>query len=154
MRWGANIKAGLIHALNTYLRWQASEKNTTLSTQLTTESLPVVENADIPIDDRYVSGVLTEQGLENNRWYNEKYIVKVPITVSELNDIDALPNGLVKLSDTAYSWILSLKTTNKDGMAECELLRANLDEVTPAQMLGGEGGSIIITESGEVRTTE
>ena len=121
LRWGSNIKAGLIHALNTYLRWQSAEKNTTLVSRLTTESSNVVENADILVN-----------GLTDCRWYNEKYIVKAPITVAQLNAVDAAPNGLVKLSDTKYGWILEMKTSNKDGMAEFELLRANLNFVTPS----------------------
>ena len=119
-RWGANVKAGLTKALNSYLRWVASEKNTTLESRLSTETLTVVENADICVDD-----------LNANRWLNEKYIVSAPLTTAQLNAFDASPNGLVKLSDTKYGWVLSLKTKNKDGMSEIELLRYNADEVIP-----------------------
>lgn len=119
-RWGADIKAGLIHALNTYLRWQSTEKNTTLESRLTTETLTVKENEDILVND-----------LTANRWYNEKYTIKAPLTTAQLNAVDANPNGLVKLSTDKYGWILSLKTSNEDGMTEMELLRCNLNEVTP-----------------------
>jgi len=107
--------------LNSYLRWQSADKNTTLESRLSTETDTVVENDDILVDD-----------LTDCRWYNEKYIVKAPITVAQLNAVDAAPNGLVKLSDTQYGWIISMKTSNKDGMAEFELLRCNTNVVTPS----------------------
>lgn len=117
--------------MNSYLRWQSADKNTTLVTRLTTETLNVVENADIPIEDRYSGAALIERGLDDCRWLNEKYIVKFPLTVAQLNAVDAAPNGLVKLSTNEYGWILSLKTKNEDGMAEAEILRCNTDVVTP-----------------------
>ena len=118
--WGATIRAGLENKLNTVLRWQSTEKNTTLASKLTTESTAITENEDILIND-----------LNDPIWYNEKYVIEAPLTVAELQTIDANPNGLVKLDTNKYGWILELKTKNKDGMAEFELLRTNLNNVTP-----------------------
>ena len=131
--WGANLYAGLIHALNSTLRHQVTEKNSTLTSRLTTESSDVDEDGDVVVND-----------LTSSRWLNEKYIVKAPLTLTQLKAIDAAPNGLVKLGDATYDndgvevtpakygWILELKTTNKDGMAEMEILRYNANVVTPS----------------------
>lgn len=118
-KWGADLRAG-IKAINSYIRWQTTEKNSTLVSKLSSESSNVVENADVLVDD-----------LNDNRWYNEKYTIESPLTVSQLQAIDANPNGLIKLADDKYGWILEMKTKNKDGMAEFELLRCNLNVVTP-----------------------
>ena len=118
--WGADIKAGLVHSLNTLLRWQATEKNSTLTSKLTAESYTVDEDGDVLVND-----------LNANRWLNEKYVIKVPLTTAQLNAIDNYPNRLIKLADEKYGWILELKTNNEDGMAEMELLRCNLNNVTP-----------------------
>jgi len=137
--WGANLYAGLIRSLNSTLRHQVTEKNSTLTSRLTTESADVDEDGDVVAND-----------LTASRWLNEKYIVKAPLTLTQLNAIDANPNGLIKLGDATYKidtssgtpvevevtpakygWILELKTTNKDGMAEMEILRYNANVVTP-----------------------
>ncbi len=146
--WGANLYAGLIHSLNSILQHQHTEKNSTLTSQLTTESTvtAVDEDGNRIVGDRYAAdGVtLVEEGLTPSRWLNEKYIVKAPLTLTQLKAIDAAPNGLVKLGDATYDndgvevtpakygWILELKTTNKDGMAEMEILRYNANVVTPS----------------------
>ncbi len=104
-----------------------------MTSRLTTESSDVDEDGDVVVND-----------LTSSRWLNEKYIVKAPLTLTQLKAIDAAPNGLVKLGDATYDndgvevtpakygWILELKTTNKDGMAEMEILRYNANVVTPS----------------------
>jgi hypothetical protein len=121
LRNGKQIKAGMTHSLGDYLRWQASDKNTNLYSRLTTESANVKENADVQVTD-----------LEDCRWLNEVYKVQAYLTPAEKLAIDANMNGLIKLSADKYGWILSLKTKNKDGKAEFEILRANLNVVTPS----------------------
>jgi hypothetical protein len=121
LRNGKQIKAGLLHSLTTYLKWQTSDKNTSLYTQLSTESAPLYENADILVDD-----------LDDCRWKNETYKVSAYLTPAEKLLIDANMNGLIKLSATKYGWIDNLKTKNKDGKAEFQLIACNLDVVTPS----------------------
>jgi hypothetical protein len=118
LRWGAEIKAGLWHVLNSILLWQNSDKNTTLESRLTTETKTVTENSNILADD-----------LTSPKWYNEKFVIKAPLTVAQLGAIDANPNGLIKISDSESGWILSLKVKNKDMMADMELLRAKLTAI-------------------------
>jgi hypothetical protein len=120
LRNGKLLKAGLTHSLADYLRWQTADKNTQLYTRLTTEAANVRENADVQVND-----------LDDCRWLNEVYKVSAYLTPAEKLAIDANMNGLIKLSDTKYGWILSLKTKNKDGKAEFEILRANLNVITP-----------------------
>ena len=137
IRHGADIKMGLLHKLNTVLLWQSSEKNNGLISRLSTETLAVAESGDIAVEDVYSGGVLTDKGLNDSRCLPEIYKVKAPITTAQLVAFNENPNGLIKLSDTAYGWIAlgkELKTSNKDGMMECELIRCNLAVVTPIEI--------------------
>lgn len=120
LRNGFYLKSGLLYNIADYLRWQKSDKNTKLATQLTTESALVRENADIQVDD-----------LTDARWTNDEFTVEAYLTPAEKLAIDANMNGLVKLSDSKYGWILDLKTKNQDGKATFKLLRANLNVITP-----------------------
>jgi len=145
--WGSDIYAGLIKSLNSIVKWQTGEKNSTLKSTLTTEdsTSDVDEDADITAGGEYTGSptTLVHIGLTESRWLNEKYIVKAPLTLTQLKAIDATPNGLIKLGDATYNndgievtpakygWLLKLKTTNKDGMAELEVLRYNVNVVTP-----------------------
>lgn len=119
-RWGSDLKAGLLKSLSSVLRWQASDKNSTLSSQLSTEGSPVVENADVPVSD-----------LADTRYLLEELTAEAPITTAELNAIDAEPNGLIKLSDVNYGWINTMIPSTKDQMAKFKILRCNLAVVTP-----------------------
>jgi hypothetical protein len=122
LRNGFYLKAGLLYNIADYLRWQKSDKNTKLATQLTTEIALVRENADIQVDD-----------LDDCRWINDEYTVEAYLTPAEKLAIDANMNGLVKLSTTKYGWIMDLKTKNQDGKATFKLLRANLNVITPSE---------------------
>jgi len=110
-KWGANIKAGLLHRLNSWVSWQTSDKNTTLESQLTGEGI-VVENADVRVQD-----------LEEPRMLAESYKINVPLTNDELNAIDANPNGLIKLAGGKHGWMLDVKYSIGKGMAEMVLIR-------------------------------
>jgi len=126
-RWGANLKAGLLYSLNSWLRWQSSDKNTTLASQYTGESSVIVENADIRAND-----------LNDCKWINEAYMIEVPLTVQQLQAFDANPNGIIKLSDTKYGWVNiggSVKIKNNNLMAEMELLKVNLNNVIPIELI-------------------
>lgn len=122
LRNGKTIRAGLKYAPLSLLRWQTSEKNTALFTQLTTESAPVYENADIPVSD-----------LDAPLWLNEVYRVEFPIYPTDKLAIDANMNGLIKIATGKYGWILQGKTKNNNGKAEFDLLRCNTDVVTPIE---------------------
>lgn len=123
LRWGAVIRSGLEKNLGTYLRWQKSDKNTTLSTRLTTETDAVVENADILVND------LTEPF-----YLPEIYNTECELRYSDISAILTNPKGLVKLSDTKYGWILSMVMGSEENKATFTLLRANLNVVTPVEL--------------------
>lgn len=130
--WGANLYSGLIKSLNSTLRHQETEKNSTLISKF---------GSDDEIDE---DGNIVANDLTSSRWLNEKYIIKFPMTVAQLNAHDAAPNGLwklgaattdkngIELTPAKYGWILKLKTSNKDEMAEAEILRYNANVVTPS----------------------
>jgi len=113
-RWGEFISGFLRKKENTYLNWQNSDKNTTLVTRLATEIVNVIENADILVND-----------LGTPLLINEKYTLEVPLTTAELNLIDSDPNQLIKIDSDKYGWILEMKTKNKGGMTNLELIRFN-----------------------------
>ena len=120
---GAEIRAGLDKTgakSNTYLRFQASEKNTNLTTRMSGETQDVVENANIYVND-----------LDSPYYFCEKYIIEAPLYLSDYAAIEANPNGIVKLSDTKYGWIWRLQTRNRENLAEFELLVVNLNVITP-----------------------
>ena len=116
---GSIIRAGLEFHKNTLLRWLGSNKNTTLITNKYAEPT-VWENRDIQIND-----------LNTPRWHPEAYVCEVPIYAADLTAIEANPRGLIKLSDTKYGWILSVKTDGENRTGELKLLRVNLTYVTP-----------------------
>lgn len=118
-RWGQYIRAMLHQNLSSFLRWQTSDKSTTLVTQKTGEDL-IAENADIPAS-----------ALEPNIWIPEAYIATVPLEETDLAAVKDNPYGIVKLSDTKYGWILNFKSKNENRLSEWRLLRVNLDVVTP-----------------------
>lgn len=123
IRNGIRILPGLIRNLGTSIRWQSTEKNTLLTTQLTTETESVIENADVLAYDLAM--------IAAPYWYAEAYNFDVEMTYSDLTAILANPNGLIKLSDTKYGWILKLEIGNKENKARIKLLRCNLTKVTP-----------------------
>lgn len=118
-RWGQYIRAMLHQNLSSFLRWQTSDKSTTLVTQKTGEDL-IAENADIPAS-----------ALEPNIWIPEAYIATVPLEETDLAAVKDNPYGIVKLSDTKYGWILNFKSKNENRLSEWRLLRVNLDVITP-----------------------
>ncbi len=119
LRHGMNIRAGLEKNLNTFLRFQATDKAVELSTQLTAESDPVVEGSNERINN-----------LDTPMWWAEAYVVNSPFYDSDLKLFDANPYGLWKLANNKYGWVLDVKT-NIDNTAEIKLLRANLNYITP-----------------------
>ena len=120
LRHGAIIRAGLQKDLGTYLRWQASDKNTDLQTQLDTEAVPVVENADVLVND------LTEPF-----YLPEFYTIDCVLYPDELETIKTTPKGLIKISATKYGWIWNLKKGSEENKVSLKLLRANLNVITP-----------------------
>jgi len=118
-RWGSYIRAILHQNLTSFLRWQKSDKNSTLESQKTGEGV-IVENSDIRVDE-----------LEVNRWIPEAYTVQVPLKETDLQAIEANPYGIIKLSDTKYGWILDYKSKNENRTSDLRLLRVNLKAVTP-----------------------
>jgi len=130
-RWGSYIRAFLHQNLSSRLRWQASDKASSLVTQLDTEDAPVEENGDVLAAD-----------LEVNRWIPEAYTVTVPLEEPDLDQVRSNPLGIVKLSDTKFGWILNFRSRNDDRKSEYRLLRVNLAAVTPIPYLPGGFGKL------------
>jgi hypothetical protein len=119
-RWGAYIRAGLEKNLGTYIRWQTSEKNTTLQTLLTTETEAVVENDDVLVNDLAAPFFLPEI-----------YTVECEMRYADIATLLTNSKGLIKLAENKYGWIMELSIGAKENKAEIRLLRANLDVITP-----------------------
>jgi hypothetical protein len=120
LRHGQIVRAGLEKNLGTYLRWQAGEKNTTLITQLISESVALVENADILVDD-----------LEESFYIPEYYTFECVMRYTDLTTILSNQKGLIKIGTDKYGWIMSLTIGEKENKADIKLLRCNLNKVTP-----------------------
>jgi len=118
------IRGSLMHELNTYLRWQSSDKVSQLETTKSGESM-VDEDADIRVND-----------LTSALWHPEVYKVEVPLTYDEITTVLANPTGLVQIADDKYGWIMNMQTKNWDGMTTFELLRANNDTIVPYPIEG------------------
>lgn len=122
IRNGIIIRAGLQKNLGTYIRWQAGDKNTSLATQRTAEADILVENADVLVND-----------LSEPFFLPEMYTLECVMTYAELSAILTNPKGLIKLADEKYGWIMSLIIGNKENKAQLQLLRANLNVITPVE---------------------
>ena len=123
---GKRITAGLLNSLNSYIKWQNTEKNTTLSTKLTTEADIVVENEDVFVND-----------LEESRIMPFDYSFEIPLTPTQLYLLDQNRHKLIKFGKAEdygtdmYGWREEWKTGNKDRLTEMTLSLANLNVVTP-----------------------
>jgi hypothetical protein len=114
---GSEIRAALENNLSKFIRFNTSDKNSTLSTQKDTETVPVVENADVQIND------LDEPYLTAIQWEFDLPINKDVIDV--LNDTFAGETkqkylGLVKWrmntnDDYKYIWIQDVQTGGQSG---------------------------------------
>jgi hypothetical protein len=122
-RWGRVIRAGMEHNLNSLLRWQASDKNSTLETQKSTETSPIDEDGDILVND-----------LSTPYWYPEAYSVECEMLYSEISAILNNPKGLIKLASGKYGWILEFSIGMKENKATMKLLRCNTNYVTPVEI--------------------
>ncbi len=122
LRHGVALRAGLEHYLNSVLRFQKSDKNTRLSTRLSTEPAAVVEQDDIVAND-----------LDEPMWFPEAYDVELDFDDDDLQAILVNPRGLVKLSQTKFGWLLSLEAGSREKKATMRLLRCNTNYVTPIE---------------------
>ena len=120
IRHGQIIRAGLEKNLGTYLRWQATDKNTTLATRLDTETEMLVENADVLVND-----------LEESFFIPEIYTVECTMNYADLTTILANEKGLIKIAPEKYGWIMSLSIGQKENKVDLKLLRCNLNKVIP-----------------------
>lgn len=112
LRYGADIKAGLKKHLNSFIRWQSTDKNNTLESRLTTETNTVYENGDILANN-----------LNDSLWEPEGFTVTVPLSNAEMRLLYQTPNKYITCSESDEGWILSAKTKVKDNMTEFHLLR-------------------------------
>jgi hypothetical protein len=120
-RHGGKIRAGLEGRLNTSLKWEGSDKNTQLITQLDTETSPVAENSNITIAD-----------LEQPLWHPFHWLYdRIALTAAEIRLLSEGSRKLVKLSNTKYGWIESAEMNQKTKKTSLRLRAANLDYVTP-----------------------
>lgn len=115
-RWNI-VKASLLTKLNTYFRWQGSDKNTNLSTRFGAAD-PIGERSDIQVAE-----------LQDCLWLNEAYTIQVPLSNRELNVIDSNPNGLITLNSDEFKlkrgWILDMTFNINTGLTDMTLLRKN-----------------------------
>jgi len=118
------VRGSLMHSLNSFLRWQTSDKSSQLETQKAGEEM-VDEDADIRVDD-----------FAEPLWHPETYKIEVHLTYDQISLVLANPRGLIQIADNKYGWILTMQTKNWDGMTEFELLRANNAAVTPYPIEG------------------
>lgn len=134
LRHGDVIRAGLHKRLNSYLRWQQTDKNTTLKTQLTGDII-IIENEDIQVENPDP----TKPSLEKPLWIPEAYNVEVPFSISDLNTVLANPKQIIKIGTDMYGWILELNMAAKADKAELKLLRVNTERITPVWGYGWAG---------------
>ena len=130
IRHGATIRASLEKNLGTYIRYQASDKNTELTTQLTTETdpnplpieplYPLVENTDILVNN-----------LEEPFFLPEFYTCECVMYNDDLEALKANPKGLIKIATDKYGWIWDFEQGSKENKGTLKLLRANLNVITP-----------------------
>lgn len=120
LRNGLLLRAGLQKNLGTYVRWQAGDKNTTLATQKTAETEPIVENADVVVND------LTEPF-----FLPEYYTLECEMKYADLATIQTNQKGLIKIAPLKYGWIWDLSLPEKENKVTLKLLRANLNVITP-----------------------
>lgn len=113
-RHGQVIRAGLERNLGSAVRWQTSDKNTQLYSQMTGETAPIREDDDIVVND-----------LTAPMWWAEAYTVECELDYDDLTAILTNPRGLIKLADEKYGWILEVNAGNSENKAEMRLLRAN-----------------------------
>ena len=121
-RHGMNIRAGLEHQRNTYLKFLSKEKNTNLVTKLIGEG-PLAETTKFKIDV-----------LDEPLWIPEAYVCEVPFDGDDMAAIETNLKGLIKLSTTKYGWILSIQPDTDGRKAELKLLRCNLNYVIPVEL--------------------
>jgi len=129
------IRGSLLKNLNTYLRWQTSEKPSALETQKSGENHIVDEDADVRVGPYEEGGVIITNFAEP-LWHPETYKIEVPLTYDQITTVLANPRGLIQIADNKYGWIMNMQTKNWDGMTEFELLRANNDAITPYPIEG------------------
>lgn len=116
LRWGRYVRAMLWKNTTSNLKWQTSDKNTTLATQAPGESALLYENADIKVADLAV-----------NIWIPEIYEFEVPIDTNDFAAITAEPYGLFKIAADTWGFLLSYKAKNENNKSTFKLLRYNND---------------------------
>jgi uncharacterized protein (TIGR02145 family) len=132
---GPIIRACSENKLSQYLKFNTSEKNSTLSTQKDSESSPVVENADIQIAD------LAEPFFKPNQIEFNMVFDKAVIDV--LNDTfagETKPKylGMVRFRQNTsenykYVWLLNPNTGGESQLGKMSGIEVNTDYVTPIQ---------------------
>ena len=133
---GSIIRACSENKLSQYLKFNTSEKNSTLSTQKDTESSPVVENADVQIND------LEEPFFKPNQIDFNMVFDKSVIDV--LNDTfagETKPKylGIVRFRKNTsdnyrYVWLLNPNTGGESQLGTMSGIEVNTDYVTPIEI--------------------
>jgi hypothetical protein len=130
---GSEIIAGLANRLSQYVRFNTSEKNSTAITQKDTESSPVIENADIQVND------FADPYLKPKKHEFDLVVDKTVIDV--LNE--TFPGetkkkylGMIRYrkketDDYTYVWLLDAQTGGESGLGNLACAEVDLDYVTP-----------------------
>ena len=115
-----SIRGSLFKSIGTLVRYLSSKTTATWYSKFTGEAITVWNDDDIAVSS-----------LSESRWIPEKYIVEVPWSIDNQQALESDLNGIIKLADNMYGWILTVQTSNNDKKAELELLRVNLNVVIP-----------------------
>lgn len=110
LRHGYELASGLSSELNSFLRFQTSDKLQNLQT--TDGVTSITENQDVLIDD-----------LETAKWKPSQYIVKCPFYEDEMTTLISNKHKLVKLTDTKQGWILKANYNIYNNEIELRILQ-------------------------------
>jgi len=115
LRWGSVIKAGLLKSLNTYLRFQSSEKDSNLVTEKPTETALLYETGDVLVDD-----------LDTPIWNNDGYEIDTYLTNDEIQTILDDPKKYITLSSTKSGWIERMRINKWNRKVTLELRKRDV----------------------------
>ena len=104
-------------ALGDEIQFMKTDKNNKLVTQLTTESEPKAESADLLVNN-----------MTPGYWIPEAYIFEAPVNEDTIAAIQANPYGVIKIASDKWGWILEVQTNNENNKGQFKLLRMHTGE--------------------------
>lgn len=117
LRWGNVIKAAAYKQWENYMKFAYGDANYKMSTQLLTESDPVVENEDVLLSD-----------LPDPLWVPEFVTFTAKCTRQNIEKLMEAPKGVIGYSrtDTDFKkgFVINVKINSQDNEAQYKLLKA------------------------------